>query len=66
MKASRLFGLASVAALCLLATGCISIEQEIFLNPDGSGEFVFHISLPDLPPDMAKSAPGDREKPEDM
>lgn len=42
-----------VLASVLLATGCISIDQEIFLNADGSGEVAVIISLPDLPDKMA-------------
>jgi len=45
-----------LAFLCVLATGCISIEQEVFLNADGSGDFVLHISVPDLPEDVKSSA----------
>jgi hypothetical protein len=44
---------ALVVACGSLATGCISIEQEIFLNADGSGEVAVIISLPDLPEKMA-------------
>jgi transcriptional regulator with PAS, ATPase and Fis domain len=36
----------------MLATGCISIDQEIFLNADGSGDVAVIISLPDLPEKM--------------
>ena len=36
-------------------SGCISIEQEIFLQPDGSGDLLLHIGLPDLPEDAKKS-----------
>ena len=41
-----------VIACGLLATGCISIDQEIFLNADGSGDVAVIISLPDLPEKM--------------
>lgn len=34
------------------AAGCISIDQEIFLNADGSGDVAVIISLPDLPEKM--------------
>jgi hypothetical protein len=44
--------------LCVLTSGCITIEQEIFLQPDGSGELLLLISLPDLPED-AKGGMGD-------
>lgn len=42
-----------VIACGLLANGCISIDQEIFLNADGSGDVAIMISLPDLPEKMA-------------
>ncbi len=48
----RVAGYGIVLACCLFATGCFSIEQEIFLNADGSGELVVFISLPDLPEKM--------------
>ncbi len=38
-------------ALGVLASGCISIEQEIFLQPDGSGDLLLLITLPDMPDD---------------
>lgn len=41
-----------VAASALLAAGCISIDQEVFLNADGSGDVAIMISLPDLPEKM--------------
>jgi len=46
-----------VALFSLLTSGCISIEQEIFLEADGSGDMVMHISLPDLPEAMMKNSP---------
>ena len=49
---------------CLFATGCFSIEQEIFLNADGSGEFVVLISLPDLPEQMNKTATTGKKTPD--
>lgn len=52
MKPSRLLHLGPIIACCLFASGCFSIEQEIFLNADGSGELVIFISLPDLPEKM--------------
>ena len=45
-------GYALIIACCLFATGCFSIEQEIFLNADGSGDLVVFISLPDFPEKM--------------
>ena len=41
-----------VAASALTAAGCISIDQEIFLNADGSGDVAVIISLPDFPEKM--------------
>lgn len=51
----RIAGTCLLALLCLTATACFSIEQEIFLNQDGSGELVMHVAMPDLPEDMLKS-----------
>jgi len=65
MNIKRAVGFAIIMACCLFASGCFSIEQEIFLNADGSGELVVFISLPDLPekmggPEMTpKMKPGD-------
>jgi len=52
MKLKFFLGYAVILACCLCATGCFSIEQEIFLNADGSGDLVVFISLPDLPEKM--------------
>ena len=50
MKAHWLtFGL--ILLMGVLASGCVSIEQEIFLQPDGSGELLLLLSLPDMPDD---------------
>jgi hypothetical protein len=58
-KNSRWLGLSLLLALVIGTSGCISIEQEIFLQPDGSGDLLMHIGLPDLPEDAKKSpAPG--------
>lgn len=65
MKKSRILGLCLVFALCVLTAGCFSIEQEIFLNADGSGELVLHMSLPDFPEDMKNAQPGPKTNPED-
>lgn len=53
-KNSRWLGLIALIVLCLSTSACISIEQEIFVKADGSGDLLLHISLPDLPDD-AKS-----------
>ncbi|NOT62787.1 MAG: hypothetical protein HOP19_21470, partial [Acidobacteria bacterium] len=49
---------ACLLLLVVTTSGCISIEQEIFLQPDGSGDLLLHIGLPDLPEDAKKSAAG--------
>ena len=57
-KYSRWLGFALLLALVVGTSGCISIEQEIFLQPDGSGDLLLHIGLPDLPEDAKKSPTG--------
>jgi len=58
-------GYGLILACCLFACGCFSIEQEIFLNADGSGDLVVFISLPDFPEKMggvemtSKKSPAD-------
>src|SRR5882724_10054686 len=52
MKTKHITGYAIIIACCLFAAGCFSIEQEIFLNADGSGDLVVFISLPDFPEKM--------------
>jgi len=52
MNLRRMFSYGIIIACCLFATGCFSIEQEIFLNADGSGDLVVFISLPDFPEKM--------------
>lgn len=46
-----------VALFSLLSAGCISVEQEIFLQPDGSGDMAMHLSLPDIPEELMKNSP---------
>ena len=46
-----------LALLSLLSAGCISVEQEIFLEADGSGDMVMHLSLPDIPEALMKNSP---------
>ena len=53
MKIKNIIGYAVIVACCLVASGCFSIEQEIFLNADGSGDLVVFVSLPDLPEKVA-------------
>jgi len=49
MRLRRAAGYAIIALCCLFSSACFSIEQEIFLNADGSGDVVVFISVPDLP-----------------
>ncbi len=65
MNIRRIISFVFALFLCVFATGCFSIEQEIFLNADGSGEMVMFISVPDFPEEMMKTQPGGGEKPED-
>ena len=52
--------------LCLLTSGCFSIEQEIFLEPDGSGDLAIHFSMPDIPESMKKDAAPSQNDPEKL
>ncbi len=65
MNIRRATGFVFALFLCVFATGCFSIEQEIFLNADGSGEMVMFISVPDFPEEMMKAQPTGGGKPED-
>jgi hypothetical protein len=58
MKRKTWFTPIFIIVLCLLTSGCVNIEQEIFLEPDGSGDMVFYFSMPDIPipEEMKKSA----------
>lgn len=51
MKTKRFLGFAIILLIGVLNAACFSIEKEIFLNADGSGELVLHISMPDIPDD---------------
>ncbi|MBS1787228.1 MAG: hypothetical protein JST85_05875 [Acidobacteria bacterium] len=46
-----------ITLLSFLSAGCISVEQEIFLESDGSGDMVMHLSLPDIPEELMKNSP---------
>ena len=63
MRLRHFAGFAVLLGVCLFASGCFSIEQEIFLNADGSGDLVVFISLPDLPekmgPELTTKKPAD-------
>jgi hypothetical protein len=56
MKNKRTVGIGLGLLLLVITTGCINVEQEVFLNADGSGEFMIHLSFPDLPDDMKAKA----------
>ena len=47
-----------VLVTLLLTTACFNIEQEVFLNQDGSGEMVVSLSLPDFPADAMNNQVG--------
>lgn len=51
-RAPHLSSFFLMPAFALLLGGCITVEQEIFLNEDGSGQLVMVITLPDLPEEM--------------
>jgi hypothetical protein len=57
-KVIRLAGSLLITLSCLMVSGCFTIEQEIFLDVDGGGDLVLHITLPDFPEDMSKSSLG--------
>jgi hypothetical protein len=49
MRLRRVAGYAIIGLCCLFSSACFSIEQEIFLNADGSGDVVVFISQPHMP-----------------
>ena len=55
MNVKRISASLLVLALGLMSSACFSFEQEIFLNPDGSGELALYFSIPDLPDELMKS-----------
>ena len=57
MRLKKLFGFLALLAMSVFSSACITFEQEVFLNPDGSGEFVLYISMPDLPEQATAGAP---------
>jgi hypothetical protein len=65
MNKRQLCGIVVGGFLCLMTTACFSIEQELFVNQDGSGELALHVSMPDLPEDMMKSEKPGNQKPAD-
>lgn len=61
---ARVSGFVFILFLCVFSSACFTFEQEIFLNPDGSGELTIYISLPDFPEDMkSQAAPGQKKDP---
>ena len=36
---------ATLAAMLLTLTGCIDIKQDVWINEDGSGKFVFDVGI---------------------
>jgi len=66
MNRKNCFAAIFVAVLCLLTSGCFNIEQEIFLEPDGSGDMVIYISMPDFPEAMKKTSPGPQQDPQKL
>lgn len=66
MNHKRIVGLCLIFLGCSIMSGCITIEQELFLNADGSGEMVMYISFPDLPEDMSRQATGTKTPAEEL
>src|SRR5215831_3056837 len=67
MNKRQFLGILAGALLCLMTSACFSIEQELFLNQDGSGELALHVSLPDFPEDIMKSEkPGNKNPADDI
>jgi hypothetical protein len=57
MKLKRASGFCALLLLSVFSSACFTIEKEIFLNADGSGELVLHVSIPDIPENL-NAAPG--------
>jgi hypothetical protein len=66
MTRKHVVGLCLMFLGCSILSGCITIEQEIFLNADGSGEMVMYLSLPDLPEEVSKQAAGKKTPEEEL
>jgi hypothetical protein len=58
MRLQKACGFCVVLLLCVFSSACFTIEKEIFLNADGSGELVLHVSVPDLPDDAKTASSG--------
>lgn len=57
MKLKRALGFCALLLLSVFSSACFTIEKEIFLNADGSGELVLHVSIPDIPENL-NATPG--------
>ncbi|MEW6125857.1 MAG: hypothetical protein AB1757_02235 [Acidobacteriota bacterium] len=57
----RILGFVLLLLVGVFNAACFSIEKEIFLNADGSGELVLHISMPDMPDDVKSTPVGDKD-----
>jgi hypothetical protein len=64
MSGKTCFATIFVAVLCFLTSGCFNIEHEIFLEPDGSGDMVMYISMPDIPAAMSEAMMKDASNPQ--
>ncbi|MGH9759899.1 MAG: hypothetical protein ACREAC_03555, partial [Blastocatellia bacterium] len=58
MKTRQVLTGVAVLVTLLLTSACFNIEQEVFLNQDGSGEMVVSLSLPDFPADAMNNQVG--------
>jgi hypothetical protein len=57
MKLKRALGFCVLVLLSVFSSACFTIEKEIFLNADGSGELILRVSIPDIPENL-NAAPG--------
>lgn len=64
MNIKAYFAAIFVAVLCLLTSGCYSTEYEIFLEPDGSGDMVIYISMPNIPEALLEAMKKDASNPQ--
>jgi hypothetical protein len=62
MRSKKVFGFCIVLFAAFFSSACFTIEKEIFLNADGSGDLVLRISMPDLPEKTNAAAPGVPQK----
>lgn len=63
MSLKSVGGFLIVLLFCVFSSACFSIEKEIFLNADGSGDLVLHVSMPDLPEDATTGSAGSDKNP---